>query len=83
MHFKYAKPRLTSQNKIKFRNLECKNKKSNLTIDLVSLGIFAPRPQVLTYRPRILRRVRICTPFRVPGPERRVKRPWCFGIGRR
>ena len=36
-----------------------KSKKSNLTIDLLSLGIYAPGPQVLTYRPQILRGVRI------------------------
>ena len=57
-------------------------KKSNLTIDLLSLGISAPGPQVLTYRPQILRGVWIWTPFRVPGPERRVKRLRYFGIGR-
>ena len=31
----------------------------NLTIDLLSLGIYARGPQVLTYRPQILRGVRI------------------------
>ena len=36
-----------------------KKKKINLTIDLLSLGIYAPGPQVLTYRPQILRGVRI------------------------
>ena len=32
-----------------------KSKKNILTIDLLSLDIYAPRPQVLTYRPQILR----------------------------
>ena len=57
-------------------------KKINLTIDLLSLGIYAPRPQLLTYRPQVLWRVRICTPFRVPVPERRVRRFRFFRIGR-
>ena len=34
-------------------------KKCNLTIDLLSLGVYAPKPQVLTYRPQILREARI------------------------
>ena len=50
---------LTSQKKFQFRHLESQKKKSNLTIDLLSLGIYAPGPQVLTYRPQILQGVRI------------------------
>ena len=46
-------------------------KKNNLAIGRLSLGVYAPGPQVLTYRPQILREVRIWTPFRVPGPEQR------------
>ena len=34
-------------------------KKSNSIIDLISLGIYAPGPKVLTYRPQILREVRV------------------------
>ena len=34
-------------------------KKINSTIDPLSLGIYAPGSQVLTYRPQILRGVRI------------------------
>ena len=50
---------LTSQEKkINFATSKIK-KKFNLTIDLLSLGIYAPGPQVLTYRPQILRGVRI------------------------
>ena len=45
-------------------------KNNNLTIDPLSLGI------------QILRGVRIWSPFRVPGPERRVKRFRCFRDGR-
>ena len=69
--------------KTQFRHSPFSKKKSNLTIDLLSLGIYTPAPQVLTYGPQILRGVRIWTPFRVPGPERRVKRFRCFGLGRR
>ena len=36
-----------------------KKKKKNLTIDPLSLGTYAQGPQVLTYRPQILRGVRI------------------------
>ena len=50
-----------------------KKTKFPLTIDLLSLAINAPAPHVLTFRPHILREVRIKTLFRVPGPERRVK----------
>ena len=59
-----------------------KSKKINLAIDLLSLGRYAPGPQVLTYRPPFFRGVRIWSPFRVPGPERRVRRCRCFGVGR-
>ena len=48
----------TQSKKRKFRHLES-HKKGNITVDLLSLGIYAPGPQVLTYRPQILRRVRI------------------------
>ena len=67
--------------KINFATSKVK-KKFNLTIDLLSLGVYAPGPQVLTYRSQILREIRIWTPFRVPGPERRVKRFRCFRNGR-
>ena len=52
---------LTSQKKkINFaiRHFQKKNN-NNLTIDPLSLGIYAPSPQVLTYRPQILRGIRI------------------------
>ena len=42
---------------MQYRHLE--RKKSNLIIDLLSLGVYAAGPQVLTYRPHILRGVRI------------------------
>ena len=58
-----------------------KVEKNYLTIDLLSLGVYAPGHQVLTYRPQILRGVLMYTPFRVPVPERRVKRLRCFRIG--
>ena len=58
-------------------------KNLNLTIDSLSRGIHAADPQLLTYRPQILRGFRIWAPFRVPGPERRVKRFRCFRIRRR
>ena len=32
-------------------------KKITLTIDLLDMGIYAPGPQVSTYRPQIMRRV--------------------------
>ena len=54
-----------------------KKKQSNLTIDHLSLGVYAPGPQVLTYRPQIKRGVRIWIPFRVPSTEQRVKRVRC------
>ena len=50
--------RMTSQKKNSFATSKVK-KKIKLTIDLLSLGIYAPGPQVLTYRPQILRGVRI------------------------
>ena len=43
---------LTSQKQIQLRHSRF-SKKSNLTIDLLSLGIYALGPQVLTYRPQI------------------------------
>ena len=46
-----------------------KKNNNNLTIDLLSLGIYNPGPQVLTYRPQILRGVRIWTPFRGSIPK--------------
>ena len=50
---------MTSQEKkINFATSKIK-KNNNLTIDLLSLGIYAPGPQVLTYRHQILRGVRI------------------------
>ena len=52
-------PQLTSQKKSNFAIRHFQKKKSNLTIDLSSLGIYAPGPQVLTYRPQILRGLRI------------------------
>ena len=75
------KTQVTSQEK-HFNFATSKIKKINLTIDLLSLGIYVPGPQVLTQRPQILRGVRIWSPFRVPGPERRVKRFRCFRKGR-
>ena len=63
----------TDKSRKKFNFATSKIKKNNnSTIDLLSLCIYAPGPQVLTFRPRVLRGVRIWTPFRVPGPERRV-----------
>ena len=53
-------------------------KNVNLTIDLLSPGIYAPGPQVLADRPQVLRGVRICTPFPVPGPEWGVKKVHVF-----
>ena len=47
---------LTSQDKI--FNFATSKIKKKLTIDLLSLGIYAPGPQVSTYRPQILREVR-------------------------
>ena len=61
-----------------FRHFQTK-----IPIDLLSVGMYASGPQVLTYRPHILWRVRIWIPFLVPGRERRVKRFWCFRIERR
>ena len=49
---------LTSQKKNYFA-IRHFQKKNNLTIDPLSLGKYAPSPQVLTYRPQILRGVRI------------------------
>ena len=50
--------KLTSQKNINFTTSKVK-KTVNLTVDLLSLGIYAPGPQVSTYRPQILRGVRI------------------------
>ena len=58
IYFEMRKYHMTSQKKIQFRHLESQ-KHSTLTIDFLSLGIYAPGPQVLTYRPQILRGVRI------------------------
>ena len=55
-------------------NFAISHKKCDLTTDVLSLGVYAPGPQVLTYGLKILRRVRICIPFRVPVPERRDKK---------
>ena len=55
---------------------------TKLTIDLVSLGIYAPEPQTSTHRPLVLRAVRILTPLRVPSPERIDERFWCSRNGR-
>ena len=60
-----------------------KPKTFSLTVDLLSLGVYAPRPQVSTYGPQILREVRIWDPFQVPVPGRRIKRFRRFKIGRR
>ena len=47
------------KSKIFFSPFAIFKKKINLTIDTLSPGIFAPGPQLSTYRPRILRGVRI------------------------
>ena len=52
-------PHLTSQEKNLISPFAIFKKKVNLTIDPLSLGIFAPDPQLSTYRPQILRGVRI------------------------
>ena len=51
-----TKAQMTSQKKTPFAIFK---KEINLTIDLLSLGIYAPGPQVLSYRTQILRGVRI------------------------
>ena len=56
--FVFLTCQLTSQKKINFA-IRHFQKTINLTIDRLSLGIYAPSPQVLTYRPQILRGVRI------------------------
>ena len=48
----------TSQ-KIQFRRSPFSKKRTNLTIDCLSVGLYAQGPQVLTYRPQILREARI------------------------
>ena len=50
---------IDKSNKIPISPFAIFKKKSNSTIDLLSLGIYAPRPQVLTSRPQILQGVRI------------------------
>ena len=52
-----AHAQVTSQNNL-FRHLESQ-KRINLATDLLSLGTYAPGPQVLTFRSQILRGVRI------------------------
>ena len=48
-----------SRKKFNFATSKIKKQNFNLTIDTLSLGIYAPGPQVLTYLPQILRGVRI------------------------
>ena len=55
----FAKLQLTRQTKNGNHHSLFSKKNVNLTIDLVSLGIYAPGPQVLTYRPRFCGGVRI------------------------
>ena len=50
---------MTSQKKNNFAIRHFQKKKINLTIDPLSLGIYALGPQVSTYRPQILRGVQI------------------------
>ena len=72
---------LTSWKKSDFATSKVK-KTSNLTT-VLSPGEYDTGPYVLTCRPKLFREIRIWTPFRVPGPERRVKRFQCFRLGRR
>ena len=55
-----------------FRHSAFSKNKFNLTIDPLSLGIYALGPQILTYRPQILRGARIWTSFRIPSPNEEI-----------
>ena len=63
---------MTSSKKTHLTTSKVQKKTTHLTIALLSLGKKAIWPQLLTCQPKILWGVRIWTPFRVPGPERRV-----------
>ena len=52
-------------------------KRMHLTIIPLSLGIYASN--LSTCRPPVLRGIRICTPFRLPGPERKLKGSFVLG----